>query len=808
MKSDGRQSLFLKPLSIVVFHTLLVGASLGYPDPYIEFVSPNEQAEGEFGWSLSGVPDTNGDGIWEVVIGAPRENPTGSPRYAGRVYLYDGATGRLLHQIVSPNEEIDGLFGFVVSGLSDIDGDGAGDILVGTESEDPGTSPDRAGRAYVFSGSSGEFLKELVSPNEQSAGEFGQSLSGIPDVNGDEIEDFLIGANQEDHDGSPLFAGRAYIFDGSTGLSLKEFVSPHEESEGHFGYAVRGVPDLNGNGSGEALIGSWEGLDNPGYRTGAAYLYDGATGELLMTLVSPDPKSPGYFGAALSWMPDINGNGSVELIVGAPEEEGAPGPAFRGWTYVFDGVTGEVIHALTSPNYALYDHFGYASSVPDLNGDGIADIITGGWDEGTPERRDDPFYREGHAYIFSGSTGAHLRTLESPNRQRHSFFASPINFGMPDTNGDGLGDFLVAAPYEFGDAGRAYLIRSSSDKAQIYVNPSSITFGQRVVDSGPSATETITIRNNGGVDLEFQNSGIEISGNDADDFLLVDFDIGFTTGPSGTTLAPNEELLVSVAFNPKNPEFRTRNAYILVSSNDPNDATEQVFLSGEAVEFLPTNTPTPTPTQTPTVAPTNTATFTATPTATPTPTIDPATVDSDDDGVTDIIEDGGPNGGDGNNDGIPDRNQANVVTLPNAEDGRYVTVVVADGHTLSGVEAVSKNSPPTNPPDGVDHPLGLFDFNIAGVTPGGSATAELILPDEFNPNSYFKYGRQPDNSNPHWYRFMFEGSTGAVIDGSRITLWFIDGDRGDDDLAPNGFIKDPGGPAIQEPLAVMDWNLY
>ena len=73
------------------------------------------------------------------------------------------------------------------------------------------------------------------------------------------------------------------------------------------------------------------------------------------------------------------------------------------------------------------------------------------------------------------------------------------------------------------------------------------------------------------------------------------------------------------------------------------------------------------------------------------------------------------------------------------------------------------------------------------------------------PNSYWKYGPTPDNATPHWYDFEFdaESRTGAQIDGNTITLHFVDGARGDDDLTANGQIKDPGAPTIyQAPTAI------
>ncbi|MCA9450234.1 MAG: FG-GAP repeat protein, partial [Candidatus Omnitrophica bacterium] len=71
----------------------------------LELASPNEEVGGDFGWYLSGVPDINGDGSGDVVVGARSDDPGGSPTDAGRAYIFDGATGALLQTLVSPNEE-------------------------------------------------------------------------------------------------------------------------------------------------------------------------------------------------------------------------------------------------------------------------------------------------------------------------------------------------------------------------------------------------------------------------------------------------------------------------------------------------------------------------------------------------------------------------------------------------------------------------------------------------------------------------------------------------------------------------------
>ena len=91
------------------------------------------------------------------------------------------------------------------------------DIDLVTIFEDPGASPNMAGRAYIFSGSDGTLLSTLVSPKEQVSSIFGESVSGIPDVDGDGRGDVVVGAYGED------LGGRAYIF--ATGPEINVFVS-------------------------------------------------------------------------------------------------------------------------------------------------------------------------------------------------------------------------------------------------------------------------------------------------------------------------------------------------------------------------------------------------------------------------------------------------------------------------------------------------------------------------------------------------------------------------------------------------------
>ncbi|NNE68926.1 MAG: tandem-95 repeat protein [Rhodothermales bacterium] len=181
-------------------------------------------------------------------------------------------------------------------------------------------------------------------------------------------------------------------------------------------------------------------------------------------------------------------------------------------------------------------------------------------------------------------------------------------------------------------------------------------------------------------------------------------------------------------------------------------------------------------------------------TVTGTLTISIVPLPPDDDGIEDAVEGGHPNNGDGNNDGVPDNEQANVASFPSATSGQYLSVASETGSELVGV--VSSATPPATPPAGIDFPAGFLDFQVRGGTGNEASTLTIYLEQGTTANAYYKYGPTPDNPTPHWYNFLYDGRTGAVIVGNEITLHFVDGERGDDDLTKDGVITDPGAPAV------------
>jgi hypothetical protein len=181
--------------------------------------------------------------------------------------------------------------------------------------------------------------------------------------------------------------------------------------------------------------------------------------------------------------------------------------------------------------------------------------------------------------------------------------------------------------------------------------------------------------------------------------------------------------------------------------------------------------------------------------------------DTDGDAIGDLTENDGPHGGDGNQDGKPDSQQPEVVTIPDAvSNNSFITLVAPAGKAIQNARSV-ENPSPDDAPLHTQFGLGFYDFNIVDLEPGEHLTVQMILPVTVSaPNSYWRYGKTPDTPTVHWYLWMYDPKTdtGAQINGHVITLHFVDGARGDDDLTANGTIVDPGAPGFADPFTVTN----
>lgn len=337
------------------------------------------EANGQFGSALAAVPDLDGDGIADLVVGAITEDVTFRDTVrnaAGRAYVFSGATGAPLHVLRADVPRSGAHFGGAVAGVPDLDGDGRGDVLVGARSDD--ARANAGGRVYVYSGASGALLHTLDSPAPAFNGRFGSSVAGLGDLDGDGRGDVAVGAFAEDVfvNGGTLQradAGRVHVFSGATGTLLRTLVSPLPERLAFFGAAVAALPDTDGDGVDDLAVAANYEASGAVADAGRVHVFSGASGAVLRTLVSPSPTSTGHFGLGLAGVPDVDGDGRGDVLAGAYPEAG-----FDGRAYLFSGATGARLATFQPPVAGDAGHFGTSvAGVPDFDGDGRPDVLVG-----------------------------------------------------------------------------------------------------------------------------------------------------------------------------------------------------------------------------------------------------------------------------------------------------------------------------------------------------------------------------------------------------------------------------------------------
>jgi len=220
-----------------------------------------------FGMAVAGPGDTDGDGVPDVAVGAPYTRHGGASN--GAVFLYSGASGALLHRM-----DGGGQLGKALAGPGDVDGDGCADLLVGAPVAHTFGGPG-AGSLALYSGRTGTLLLQVFGQVE--SGQLGRAVAPIGDVDGDGTPDLLAAAYGYE---GPDSQG-AHVFSGRTGWTL---IHAHGPPDVAAGASLAAAGDMDGDGIQDILVGAPGASPNGWFAAGAVYLHAGATGHLLLGL--------------------------------------------------------------------------------------------------------------------------------------------------------------------------------------------------------------------------------------------------------------------------------------------------------------------------------------------------------------------------------------------------------------------------------------------------------------------------------------------------------------------------------------------
>ncbi|MEL7034469.1 MAG: hypothetical protein AAFO04_02445 [Cyanobacteria bacterium J06592_8] len=387
---------------------------------------------------VSGAGDFNGDGIDDIIIGAPYAANSNGMGYTGESYVVFGSSNGFDSSLelsdlntsdgfVLKGIDFEDFSGRSVSNAGDVNDDGIDDIIIAASNADP-NSNSRAGESYVVFGrnsgltasldlsdldGSNGFVLNGINPGDFSGG----SVSNAGDVNGDGIDDLIIGASSADPNGNEN-AGESYIvFGSSNGFDSSLELSALNASNGFTingvdafdgsGRSVSGAGDVNGDGIDDIIIGAPFANPNGNENSGESYIVfgskngfdsnldlsslNGSNGFVLKGINANDRSASSVSGAG-----DVNGDGFNDVIIGAPFFALTTGRQNFGESYVVFGsdspfpasldlsaidgnngflITGFELEIIDIPSISV-------SGAGDINSDGFDDMIIGSGQSG------------------------------------------------------------------------------------------------------------------------------------------------------------------------------------------------------------------------------------------------------------------------------------------------------------------------------------------------------------------------------------------------------------------------------------------
>jgi len=360
-----------------------------------------ERHDGEAALERSGthvewIQDVTGDQIPEYLVCAPDSDVNGQE--SGKAQVIDGRTGAVLREHIGA--AVDDRFGTSATWVGDLDSDGIPDYAISA----PGEGSD--GAVTIFRGVDGSVMDVIFGPSP--AQQFGSDLDGGTDLNDDGWPDIIVADVGDRRTTVVSGFDRSVLLDYSDGSN-----------------SVAAIGDVDGDGFGDFVIG------NRTFFNGDIEVFSGQTMTLYYRY---SPSIYEGFGEDVAAVPDLDGDGVQEIVVGAPDSDFAGLNA--GTVVLISGRTGVELAAFHGD---VQDQLGHSVGGGDVNGDGFGDLIVG-----VPLSDLGGRVNSGSVIVRSGIDGSLLSVTEGLSNGDK--FGTVVSRRVADLNLDGLADVLASAP--------------------------------------------------------------------------------------------------------------------------------------------------------------------------------------------------------------------------------------------------------------------------------------------------------------------------------------------------------------------------
>ncbi|MFZ5479781.1 MAG: VCBS repeat-containing protein [Myxococcota bacterium] len=354
-----------------------------------------EVEDDQLGGRVTVPGDLDRDGHLDLLLGALGTD-RGAENAGGVAVFFGPVSGTLTYSDADAffhGELADDAAGDAVASAGDTDGDGVVDLVVGASNAD--AAAEGAGVVYLLRGpasTSGALADaEARLFGEATGDNAGNAVIGLGDADGDGLDDLAAGAPHRENQGV-VSEGAAYValapISGTTSLADADGIHRGEQAGHRAGADVAGGVDVDGDGRPDLAVGahSWGEAEE-----GAMYVVWGpATGDASLAdapLRIYGESPTGWLGVRLDFVGDVDGDGTIDLAVGAKWADDTGEDA--GATYVFLGPLPEGTHLASDADVTLLgaavgDQSGMdVASGGDLTGDGVDDLVVGAQGEST-----------------------------------------------------------------------------------------------------------------------------------------------------------------------------------------------------------------------------------------------------------------------------------------------------------------------------------------------------------------------------------------------------------------------------------------